>query len=282
MSGKSILLIGNPDSGKSNFLAKLWLALQSKKFSVVATNRPNDIKYVEEIAAHLLHGEFVPRTEKEETNRSFDISVNTSDGSTNATIHIPDLSGEIWRSAVETFEIPKKWHNNMRSSSAAMLFVRVHSDLNVQPLDLVTSRELIDSGLAENQENMHIPTQVSLIELLRFLESTLRQESMSKPKVAVIVTAWDLMNADDAKQGPLGYLKREFPMFAGRLEDSNVCEVRIFGSSVSGGDFRVPEFLDEYRRNDPKTAGFIITEDQAGTTRRINDLTIPLSWLLER
>ncbi len=56
MAKKSIILVGDPDTGKSNFVGRLWLALQSGKFNLTAINPPDDIKYVEEVAAHLLQG----------------------------------------------------------------------------------------------------------------------------------------------------------------------------------------------------------------------------------
>ena len=129
---KSYILVGNPDSGKSNFLARLWLALQTQKFKLIAAQPPSDIKYVEEIASHILHGQFVPRTNKEDNKRDFNVSVKSVDGNYEADIFIPDVSGEMWKKAVETWEIPDNWLKTIQASSGALIFVRVLSDLNIQ------------------------------------------------------------------------------------------------------------------------------------------------------
>lgn len=282
MTGKSIILVGNPDSGKSNYVARLWLALQSKKFDLFSPSPPDNIQYVEDIAAHLLQGRFSPRTDKDETKRNFEILIQSRNGIKNASILIPDVSGELWKKAVDTYEIPADWLTTLKSSSAALLFVRVLSDLNVQPLDWVNSQKLLEfemeTGVIDAQKE--IPTQVRLIELLRFLEQTL-MANHEKPKVAVIVTAWDLLHNDETKDGPEGYLKKEFPMFFGRLFDCSKLEIKIYGSSIVGGDLRFEEFVKTYFSQDPTDSGYIVTKDNTNTLKVIYDLTTPIKWLLD-
>ena len=52
MSSQLIMLIGGPDSGKTNYLARLWKALQSGSGRLKSVESP-EIKYVEEALAHL-------------------------------------------------------------------------------------------------------------------------------------------------------------------------------------------------------------------------------------
>jgi Double-GTPase 1 len=281
MSEKSIILLGNPDSGKSNFLGRLWLALQSKKFNLLATKPPDDIKYVEQIAAHLLQGRFIPRTDKDDVERDLKIYIRSKDGSKAANLFIPDVSGELWKNAVDTLEVPDKWLKKMNASNAALLFVRVLSDLNVQPLDWVNSQRLLSVGFGDEQQNTNIPTQVSLIELLRFLEDTLKPVEQKKPKVAVLVTAWDMLNQEEASAGPENYLKTQFPLFAGRLLDISKMEIKVFGSSVVGGDFTLEEFTRIYLEGNLDEAGYIVAKDSDGELKMINDITAPVEWLLE-
>lgn len=281
--GKSIILVGYPDSGKSNFVGRLWLALQGRKFNLIANNTPDDIKYVEEMAAYLLQGRFAPRTDQEDFMRHFKVSVKSKNDENVADILIPDVSGELWKKAVETLEIPEKWLSMLRSSSGALLFVRVLSDLNVQPLDWVNSQRLLQANLGSENQSNNIPTQICLIELLRFLEETMiSSDGKDKPKVAIIVTAWDLLNKGDAAAGPHGYLKSQFPMFAGRILDTQKLEIKVFGSSIVGGDFTIPEFVEKYLENGVDNAGFIITKDENENLQIIPDITTPIGWLLGR
>ncbi len=281
MPNKSIIVIGNPDSGKTNFIARLWLALQSKKFPLRTGKPPDDIAYVESIAEHLLRAKFAPRTEKEDVKREFDVSVKDEHSGAEASILIPDINGEIWKKAVETLEIPTNWMSMLTGATSALIFVRALSELNVQPLDWVTSKQLLEAGLGGDKADQEIPTQISMIELLRFLEDSLVVAKRStRVRIAVIVSAWDLLDQDQSEQGPEQYLENQFPLFAGRIKDIEKMDIQVFGSSVVGGDFTIEEFTKAYQENDYDDSGYIISKAQDGTWKKINDITIPISWLL--
>jgi hypothetical protein len=124
------------------------------------------------------------------------------------------------------------------------------------------------------------PTQVIMCELIRFLALKLRaHDNGSKPKVAVIVSAWDRLDSEIAARGPFAYLRSEFPLFAGRLQGEERLDVQIFGVSVVGGDFVDENFRREYLRNDTTKSGFVVTETIDGP-RVVNDLSLPMAWLI--
>jgi len=279
MKTKTIILVGNPDSGKSNFIGRLWLSLQSKKHPVRAAKTPSDISYVESIAEHLLQGQFAPRTDRENKKRDFEVEVKNISSGEEAIVTIPDVSGELWKKAVETLEIPSIWMNLLKGASGALLFVRVLSDLNVQPIDWVTSKQLLAAGFGTEQ-NTELSTQINLIELVRFLQGTLKKVEGVKPKLVVIVTAWDRLGPDERQAGPDTYLKTQFPLFFGRLQDLDDLDVRLFGSSIVGGDFSVNEFVKKYQSNDSDNFGYIITKNQNNEWEEVADLTLPIEWLL--
>lgn len=278
MANNSIVLVGGPDSGKSNFIGRLWLALQSRKGMVTASVTPDDIKYVESIADHILQGRFAPRTEKEESKREFKITVKTPAGD-DVDIIIPDVSGELWKKAVDTLEISQEWLSVVNNSSCALLFLRVLSDANVQPLDWVNSKQYLELGLGEVSNNHDLPTQVALLELLRFLEENLSSTSGNKPRVAIIITAWDLVNQEDAKHGPRAFLKEMFPLFEGRISDIQDIDVGVFASSILGGDFSIRKFVEEYQSTDIDNLGYVIQESVDGNEKKF-DITLPIAWLL--
>jgi len=281
MEAKSLILVGNPDSGKSNFVAGLWLALQSQKFNLRAVVPPSDIKYVEELVDHILRGKFAPRTDKEEeSDREFNISISSKQTDINANICIPDMSGEMWKKAVKDLEISEKWMLKLKESSGAFLFVRVLSPLNVQPLDWVACSQILQLGVENTEHTGQVPTQVSLIELLRFLEENLYSDGLQKPKVAIVVTAWDLLNAEDAKTGPDGYLQAQFPMFAGRLNDKCNLNVKVFGLSSIGGNLDAAEFSKKFKEGESDHKGYVVTRDIDNNLKTINDITSPIEWIL--
>lgn len=281
MTSQSIMLIGGPDSGKTNYLARLWKALQSGSGRLKSVEAP-EIKYVEDALAHLLQGSFAPRSEKniDESRRDFTVTVVTQDDAKRIKVAVPDVSGELWKDAVSSSELPSVWMNMLKESSGALLFIRVHSDLNVAPLDWVTARELLKMGWAEPHQDDSIPTQVVLCELLRFLQLALHRRSHGAfPRVAVMVTAWDRLDAGVRENGPSAYIESEYPLFAGRLKDVTALEVRVFGVSVVGGDLQAdPDFRQKFFESDMDTVGYVV-EEIDGVVGAEPDLTMPIAWL---
>ncbi|WP_263359913.1 TRAFAC clade GTPase domain-containing protein [Acidicapsa ligni] len=283
MNIQSVMLIGGPDSGKTNYLARLWKALQSGSGRMKSVEAP-EIKYVEDALAHLLQGSFAPRSEKniEESRRDFTVTLATQDETKRLSVIVPDVTGELWKNAVSSSELPAEWMTLLKESSGAILFIRVHSELNIAPPDWVTARELLKMDWAGPHQEDSIPTQVVLCELLRFLQLTLRPRSSGGlPRVAIAVTAWDRLDAEVKEGGPSAYLESEYPLFAGRLEDVTSLEIKVFGVSVVGGDLQAdPDFRQRFFNGDFDTAGYVV-ERVNGITHEEKDLTLPIAWLAE-
>lgn len=280
MSDKSIILVGGPETGKSNYIGRLWLALKSKKFGLVSTTPPEDIKYVEEVAGHLLRGSFAPRTEPNDVAKEFFVSVESTDSShVKANLLVPDIHGEIWKKAVTTLELPDSWFKMLQQSSGAILFLRVLSPLNVEPVDWVASQRFMRDIGGGGTEEHQLPTQVTLIELLRFLEENMNDE-VKEPRVAVVLSAWDMLNDEDAKLGPVGFIKQQFPMLGGRLSDLSRLKVKVFGLSIVGGNFGEQEFVDKALEEGIQDTGYVIKQEDDGSFKRYDDITEPIRWLL--
>lgn len=286
MTDEPIVLVGGPDTGKTNFLARLWESLRSASGALVCPTPPEDIKYVEDALRHLLQGSFAPRSNKNIGESRSDVTLPVQlAGLTSGTVTsllVPDVNGELWKAAVETREIPAQWMDDLKRASGAMLFVRVHSELNTAPLDWVTARALLkqELNLLKGQEGL--PTQVELCELLRFLELTLRRHANgSRPRVAICVTAYDRLDAHTASLGPSKYLAKEYPLFDGRIRDTELLEIRTFGVSVVGGDLDVDaDFRKRFLQGNLSDAGYVVTE-QGGRSERRADISLPIAWLIE-
>lgn len=281
MTKNEIIIVGGPGSGKSNYLARFWLAIHGKHNDLKLTAPPEDLVYIEGITAFLLQNKFVPRTEPEERSRDFNVTITSKDSSVQADITVPDMYGEIWKKAVETYEVPEKWLKALRKSSAAILFLRIRHENNVQPLDWVNSQELLKAGLA-GDTNSEIPTQIALMELLRFVEENInRLKNVIQPKIAILITAWDSLDDETASKSPIDYLEQQFPLFAGRVSDIESLDVRVFGCSVVGGDLNSEDFGKVFQEQNIHEVGYIVYENTDGEVIRENDVTKPVSWLLE-
>lgn len=274
---RSIVLLGGPDSGKTNYIGPLWRALDLGAGALRAAEQPDDINFVLEITDHLYSGGFAPRTEHSDARRNFEVVVATSEEGPQARIVVPDISGELWRNAVIDGEIDPEWMNELSSADGALLFVRVDSDQNVRPLDWVTSRRMLEK--LGDEEGQGLPTQVMLCELIRVLEGSLAEREDGKlSRLSMVVTAWDLVDVGVFHQGPFAFLQREYPLLAGRLLDLETLDVRVFGLSSVGGDLKHdPDYRQAYLEAGPDGRGWVAVEGEDGW-RKDSDITLPIAW----
>ena len=284
MNRHSVILIGGPDTGKTNFIGRLWVAVRTDDSAITASGTPDEIEYVESAVAHLHQGSFAPRTDRnlEADQGSLTIILHLDDSHTEelSELVIPDMSGEVWKRAAETNELIPERMAQLEGAVGALVFLRVLSPLNVNPLDWVTAADLLEHQ-GEDVQAREMPTQVMLCEFLRFLEFTLRDPSTDrKPRIAVVVTAWDLLDGDRAAAGPGAYLQTEYPLFAGRLADLDRFEVTTFAMSILGGDLQADEeFRNRLLESGIETAGFV-RFDHDGTVKEVGDITLPVAWAI--
>ena len=281
---KNIVLVGGPSSGKSNYIARLWVSLSNNEGRLLAPTTPDKIDYVEKLVSHLLAGKFAPRSDPslEELGHDLvvDVQVRDSNPLISASLVVPDVLGEVWKKAVANSELAQQWYDTLSETSAALLFVRAHSEDNFDALDWVTAGELLGAGLGEKAAANEIPTQVALCELLRMLENLLTKEA-GRPRVAVVVAAWDSLDKTGRASPPIKYLETQFPLFAGRLRDTLDVDVRIFGLSVVGGDLSIPAFRDKLLVSGIPGNGLVVFEED-GKVVEDKDVTVPIQWLLKR
>ena len=277
---RSVVLLGGPDSGKTNYIGRVWPALDAGKGRLHAAQQPEDIRFVLEVADHLFSGNFAPRSEHADERRDFEVVVAEEAGGDETAIVIPDISGELWLNAVVDCEISSDWMEELRRADGALLFVRVGSELDVRPLDWVTSQKML--AKLGKEEDSGLPTQVMLCELIRFLEVTLADRpDGGRPRISVVVGAWDLVDPGVFAKGPKAYLQREYPLFAGRLGNLDRLNVRVFGLSVVGGDLGIDANCREaVQEGGLDGCGWVAVEDAEGTWIKDEDLTLPIAWVV--
>ena len=274
---RSIIILGGPDSGKTNYIGRLWRALDDGTGALHAAEQPEDINFVLEVTDHLFQGGFAPRSEHSDARRDFEVVVAANRDGPRSRVIVPDMSGELWRNAVIYNEISPDWMDELRRADAALLFVRVDSDQDVRPLDWVTSRNMLEK--IGDEEDQGLPTQVMLCELIRFLEDSLvDREDGGLPRLSVVVAAWDRVDAGKFEQGPVAYLEREYPLVAGRLANLENLDVQVFGLSVVGGDLKHdPAYRQAFLEAGLDGQGWVAVRD-GDKWRKDVDVTLPIAW----
>jgi len=274
----SIVVVGGPDSGKTNYVGRVWPALDSGTGRLHAAEQPKDIRFVLDVTDHLNSGNFAPRSEHADDRRDFEVVVAAENGGEQTKIVIPDMSGELWHNAAEHGDVTTALMEEIQSASGALLFVRVQSATDVRPLDWVTSKRLL--AKLGNDDDQRMPTQVMLCELLRFLEISLADRSGGESaRISIVVSAWDMVDAELFARGPKAWLEREYPMLAGRVEDIEGIDIQVFGLSIVGGDLKVDKKCrDDVQENGLDGHGWVAVQSEDGVWEKDPDLTLPIAW----
>lgn len=280
MKSKSIILVGGPETGKSNYVGRLWCSLKAGRGVLKRAGMPANLEYIDSICDHLLQGEFAGRTDTNMARQDFTVPLKIGEAEDTTELIVPDFTGELWRDAIKNSEIAQEWLDELESASGALLFVRAHSPLNIQPLDWVAARDSL-RFVGEGNEEMELPTQVTLCELLNLLQQRLAPRvDCGKPRVAVIITAWDTLDHQEQRAGPDAYLRDQFPLFAGALEDVDQIDTRVYGVSIVGGDLqRDDDFKARYQDMAVEDSGSV-TYMLNGVVDTNSDITIPVAWVI--
>ena len=277
---RSIVLLGGPDSGKTNYIGRVWPALDAKEGNLQIAQQPDDITFVLEVTDHLNSGHFAPRSEHADARRDFAVIVSKEKGGAETSIVIPDISGELWLNAVMHSEISTDWMDELRRADGALLFARVGSDQDVRPLDWVTSKRMMSK--LRTTDDPGLPTQIMLCELIRFLEvSLVDPPNGGRPRVSIVVSAWDLVDHEKFAKGPRAWLEHEYPLLAGRLDDIDRLDIRVFGLSVVGGDLKSDkDCRDAVQESGLNGRGWVSVQSADGKWHRNEDLTLPIAWVI--
>ena len=146
----------------------------------------------------------------------------------------------------------------------------------------ITGAEEVSDELDTSDNDGHavkIPTQIALCEFLRFLEYGLKKGRAAPSPCGRARHAWDRLDPEKRVQGPMVYLRSQYPMFAGRLEDIETLEVKTFGVSVASGDLEDPEFKKKFYEKGLHEAGYIVIDENS--REFLSDLTLPISWVMK-
>ena len=298
----SVLLIGGPDAGKSNFLFRLWIAIDCGGGALVKDGLPSQVEYLREGAERLLEGEFAPRTSKVVDERVvIPIKSIHPELKASGALIVPDVSGEQILTICRNRQWSQSWESLISEQCGCLIFVRAGSDEVVAPLDWVTSFEKyggildgktsnqpIDSQMQNDEQDAQEseppvqPTQVVLTEWLQFLRLAFTDvvSGSCKPRVGVVVSAWDAVPIDQQKSSPFQYLRDNFPMLHQFIESNNDrFDFQVFGVSIVNGDLKNDKsFRENYLNGRPQEYGLVVHTLSGRCIEESPDITLPVAW----
>ncbi len=281
MGANHVVFVGGPRSGKSNYLFRIWIALERESGRLIKRGLPDDLSYLLEGSALLLDATFAPHTSRDSQHTSI-VPVQWRDGpSLVGDLVMPDASGELWLELYRKREWSKSWDDLITPNSGIVLMICAGSPDNVPSLDWITCERLY--GFEHKSAPTNTPTQVMLVDWLQILHSIADRKAgmTSAPRLSVVVSAWDRLSADQLQAGPLEYIEANFPMLAQFIEsNAHGFQAKLFGLSIFGGD---PDTSAEYRKHvqlgDVASLGYI-AKSRSGSVIRSTDVLEPIYWAL--
>ena len=127
------------------------------------------------------------------------------------------------------------------------------------------------------------PTDVVLTDWLQFIRRafTDRVSGSYRPRVGIVIAAWDGVPIDNIDGPPVDYLAENFPLLSQFMETNDErFDFEVFGLSILGGDLKNDaEFRDAFVKGKPNEFGYVI-HSLLGEQQRAQDVTIPVAWAL--
>lgn len=287
---RSVLLIGVPDAGKTNFLMRLWLTLDAGGGMLAKAGLPTNLDYLKTGTEHLLMGEFAPHTPQDVEDRTEIPVKSTSAGyEFRGKLVVPDLPGEEILSVFQTREWSSDWEDQIKAGCGCLLLVRVDSSELIAPLDWLNCAAYLGSALQQASapkdpaSKVKTPTQVVMVDWLQFLRKafTDRVGGTYKPRVGIVVAAWDLAPYDQKEAGPEAWVHSNLPLLHQFIRaNDDEFDFDYFGVSITSGDLKSDEdFKASYLKGDPRKAGEVV-HTLFGAVETSGDITLPVAWAL--
>lgn len=284
----NLLFMGLPGSGKTTFLAALWHVLndRSSETRLKLKGLSVDRTYLNQITADWQACSQVQRT-KLEPEELVVLSLE-SGANTTFDLTVPDLSGEAFEQQLVHRKIAVTHHENIQRATGLVLFVhpRVKEGTRLtysRQLKAVLDGAATATASADGSTMLSaiepwsiekLPTQVALVELLQFV----LESAAKKVRVAVVISAWDLVEKASFTGAPQEYLAREMPFLRQFLESNDdLFEHTVFGVSAQGGDITVDEQKKALLDLDDALKRVKVLHGNEAS----QDITKPLAWLLE-
>jgi hypothetical protein len=282
-TASTVILVGGTDAGKTNYLGRLWMALDAETGVIAKNGLPPHVEYLRTIASALNSGEFAQRTAPG-VFESTVIPVKWGIGRSSGQLVVPDCAGEQWEKIHKEREWDSKWEQAVSSMAGCVLFFRGTSTHNVEALnwsnhaDVMKCLEETDASGASPK----LPTQVVLVDWLQCLSTAYREIHLTEQplRVSIVLSAWDEVPQEHRNADPDIYLSHNLPLLHDFLSGNpHLFTSKPFGLSIAGGVLSRDDtaFMSAYLKGHPNESGYVALT-RGNEVIKSNDLTLPLAW----
>jgi hypothetical protein len=274
-----VVLLGFVEAGKSTYLAATYHIANSTKVpgSLQISASEKDLEYIETLHEQWLRCRPLARTSGQ-SPQVVTLNLTKSDLPVGL-LRIPDPSGEALINSLGDRRWDFDFDAFIRAATGLMLFV--NPSRIIEPVTWVEAvawaAQVEGDGGTETDGEALIKKPWSITEastgalLVDLLEAALSRNPRRPIPVAMIVSAWDLIDDGD----PHAWIDQHLPLLSQYFQNNPaLVTVRCFGISAQGGP--LPEQEDQLQAVDEPADRVRIV----GSEGDHRDLTAPLKWLL--
>lgn len=272
-ASSSVLLIGFRGSGKTTFLAAVWHLLEAQEIPSVlfAPSLQSDREHLNSIRRDWLLLQPTTRTSLRDM-QTVSLNVKDRDTGIEASIVIPDFSGEVFRMQWEEREVRPDFVKLAKQSSGAVLFIHPHQlrhGARIPPQNTSISQEVGEQDRIPWKAEF-APTQVQLVDIL---QTYLMLADNRPTRLAIVISAWDLIIED--KITPDSWATVRLPLLSQFIAArEGALMVKYFGVSAQGGE--LPGEKAKLQRAQKPSERIRVTDDG----KMHSDITTILRWLM--
>lgn len=273
------LIVGMPNSGKSTYIAALRHLLLANEVptTLELTGLADNEVHLNRLENDWLACKRIERT-KPSTEGWVQFNVKDRKSGLETKLSIPDLRGEAFEQPACNGQCQKELHDALMETDGILLFTnadREDDSLMIDELgDILGDASGLPSLPREAFRPEKMPEEVKIVEFLQ--TANRRPRRPRRRKVAVMVSAWDILFDEDALT-PETWLKTRRPMLAQFLAtNGDLWESRFYGISAQGGKLPESKLALERIRCPSERARVV------GHGAEKHDLSAPLQWLMSK
>jgi hypothetical protein len=287
---QTVVAIGLQQTGKTTFLAAFWDIIGSGEVvgSLQLEKTYGDMTYLNEIRAAWADYLKITRTGPA-SDKSVTMQLRNTRASADGQLVWSDMLGESFERQWTDRAWADSYGKVVEEAAGAMLFLHplrtFESPLIIQSQKLLKRLEVESEQATEGEpgertkhlikfDARKVPTQVQIVEMLQFL--TARRKSCATFKLAVVISAWDLVEKS-LRVTPNQWLQERLPLLSQYLwSNDDRYESAVFGVSAQGCDYghgEEEQFRKKYRRSSDRIK--VVHGDEAS-----NDITAPVRFAL--
>ena len=276
MSTANIMVLGGPSAGKTHYAGQLLGRLRRDRQGKLRL-RPggvDDLNKLEEVLACLDEGRSAGHTSAD-TWSGIRCEMETIEGSSTI-LEWPEYAGERLLSIIEDRTIPLEWRTLIDNATGWLLFVRA-STLELYE-HLLERPSGVSPQSADRVDGQNWDDRARYVELLQMMIFTARRSAfraICHPRLAVVLSCWDELDRPSTPENEFADRMKLLDAFVRSTWEDRACS--IWGLSSLGRELSPNKRDQEYVTQGPEHFGYVVPP---GSTKRMNDLTAPISWLL--